>query len=218
MVLKPRDGLLDEFVLVARDRLHADRVEIVDRRAEPGRVGDVAGPGFEPIRRALIDRLLEGDVGDHDAAALPGRYGLENRLLAVNRADACRREHLMARQQRGVMPPHGAWVLLALASCRAALRLAFSVRRRLHIQASLDMSFPRDILPSLIASRSLDDAAPSFRQKTSLPPTSASVPAIRGRSTRSGTREAKWLPIAMPGIEPDNSETSSNQSTEPIHQ
>jgi hypothetical protein len=124
MVLKPRDGLLDEFMLVARDRLHADRVEIVDRRAEPGRVGDVAGPGFEPIRRALIDRLLEGDVGDHDAAALPGRYGLENRLLAVNRADACRREHLMARQQRGVMPPHGAWVLLALASCRAAPSLS----------------------------------------------------------------------------------------------
>ena len=55
-------------------------------------------------------------------------------------------------------------------------------------------------------------------QSASLPPTSASVPAISGRSTLSGTREAKWLPMAMPGIEPISSDASSAKSTEPIHQ
>jgi hypothetical protein len=55
-------------------------------------------------------------------------------------------------------------------------------------------------------------------QKTSLPPISAKVPAISGRSTRSGTREAKWLAIIMPGIDPTSSEKRSAQSTEPSHQ
>ena len=46
----------------------------------------------------------------------------------------------------------------------------------------------------------------------------AAVPASSGRRTRSGTREAKWLPLAMPGREPASSETSNAQSTEPSHQ
>ena len=38
------------------------------------------------------------------------------------------------------------------------------------------------------------------------------MPAINGRNTRSGTREAKWLPITMPGIEP----TSSDEEQRPV--
>ena len=45
-------------------------------------------------------------------------------------------------------------------------------------------------------------------QNARRPPTTASVPARIGRRTRSGTREAKWLEIIMPGIEPTSSETS----------
>jgi hypothetical protein len=50
----------------------ADAIEIIDRCAQTNRVGDVAGAGFKSLRRRLIERLLEGDVLDHVAAALPG--------------------------------------------------------------------------------------------------------------------------------------------------
>ena len=55
-------------------------------------------------------------------------------------------------------------------------------------------------------------------QNARRPPTTASVPARIGRRTRSGTREAKWLEIMMPGIEPTSSETSIWKSTDPSHQ
>ena len=61
-------------MLVAGDHLHADGFDIVERRAEPDGVGDIAGAGLEALGRALIDRLFESDVGDHIAAALPGRH------------------------------------------------------------------------------------------------------------------------------------------------
>ena len=62
----------------------------------PDRVGDVAGAGFEAARRRLIDGLLERDVRDHVAAALPGRHVLEHLRLAEQRADAGRAEDLVA--------------------------------------------------------------------------------------------------------------------------
>ena len=86
----------EQPVLVGGDIGHADRVEIVDGGAEPDRVGDGAGAGLELLRRLLVDALLEGHVLDHAAAALPGRHGLELGELAVERADAGRREHLVA--------------------------------------------------------------------------------------------------------------------------
>src|SRR6185437_10137245 len=55
-------------------------------------------------------------------------------------------------------------------------------------------------------------------QNASRPPTTASVPASSGRRMRSGTREAKWLEIIMPGIEPTRSERSIWKSTEPSPQ
>ena len=51
-------------------------------------------------------------------------------------------------------------------------------------------------------------AAEAIVQNASRPPTTASVPARMGRRTRSGTRDAKWLEIMMPGIEPTSSEPS----------
>ena len=46
------------------------------------------------------------------------------------------------------------------------------------------------------------------RQNTSVPPTTASVTAITGRNTASGTRTANRLPSTMPGIEPISSDAS----------
>ena len=41
-------GRVDEqLVLVARDVLEADRADVVERRAEPDGIGDVAGAGLE---------------------------------------------------------------------------------------------------------------------------------------------------------------------------
>ena len=91
-----------QFVLVRGDRRHADRFEIVDRRAKPDGVGDIAGAGLKTSRRRLIDRLLESDVGDHIAAALPRRRRRENFRLAVDRADAGRGEHFVAGEDEEV--------------------------------------------------------------------------------------------------------------------
>ena len=46
-------------------------------------------------RARLVHRPLKRDVGDHVAAALPRRHRLKDRLLAVNRPDASRGEHLV---------------------------------------------------------------------------------------------------------------------------
>ena len=40
-----------ERLLVRGDRVHADRGEVVDRRAEPDRLRDRRGAGLEPVRR-----------------------------------------------------------------------------------------------------------------------------------------------------------------------
>ena len=85
-----RHGRLDQFVLV-RARSPPCRCGRDSRSPRQAHgVGDVAGAGLEAFRRGLIERALEGDVGDHVAAALPGRHGVEHRLLAVDHADARR--------------------------------------------------------------------------------------------------------------------------------
>ncbi|MPN54308.1 hypothetical protein SDC9_201978 [bioreactor metagenome] len=50
----------------------------------------------------MEQRLLEGHVGNHVAAALPGRHLLQDRLLAVNHADAGRPEDLVAGEHEKV--------------------------------------------------------------------------------------------------------------------
>jgi hypothetical protein len=89
-------------VLVAGDRLHADAVEIVDGCPKTDRVSDIPGARLEARRSALVNGLLESHIGDHAAAALPGRRRIEDRLLAVQRADACGCEHLVPGQHKEV--------------------------------------------------------------------------------------------------------------------
>ena len=97
-----RGGVFEQPVLVGGDIGHAQRVDIVDRRAEADGVGDIAGAGLETFRRPLKHGLFEGDVGDHVAAALPGRGLGQNRVTAIDRADAGRPEHLVARKHEEV--------------------------------------------------------------------------------------------------------------------
>lgn len=52
-------------------------------------------------------------------------------------------------------------------------------------------------------------------QNTRVPPTTASVAAITGRNTVSGTRTASRLPSTMPGTEPINSDARIGRSTDP---
>ena len=75
---------------------------VVQGRAEADRVGDVARAGLEPAGWRLEQRPLEGDVGDHVAAALPGRHVLEHVPLAVERTDAGGPEDLVPGEDEEV--------------------------------------------------------------------------------------------------------------------
>jgi hypothetical protein len=81
-------GVHQQVMLVAGDVLDADPLHVVDRRAQAHGVGDVAGAGLEAGRGAVVEGALEGDVGNHVAATLPGRHVFENVALAVHHADA----------------------------------------------------------------------------------------------------------------------------------
>jgi hypothetical protein len=100
--LDPLRGVGKQVMLVAGDVLDADPLHIVDRRAQANGVGDVAGAGLEARRHALVEGALEGDVGDHVAATLPGRHVFENVALAVHDADAGRREDLVAGEDEEI--------------------------------------------------------------------------------------------------------------------
>jgi hypothetical protein len=74
-------------VLVPGDVLPADREHPVERGPQADGVGDVAGAGLVPERRGLVDRSLEGHVGDRVATALPGGRELED-VRALTEAGA----------------------------------------------------------------------------------------------------------------------------------
>ena len=59
------------------DGVAPELLDEIDRGAEADRAGDVRRAGLEPVRRLLELGLLEGDVEDHVAAALPGRHRRE---------------------------------------------------------------------------------------------------------------------------------------------
>ena len=81
------------------DGREADRREPVRRDAEDDAARDVRGAGLELPGQLVVRRLLERDGRDHVAAALVRRELLEPRLRAVERADAGRAVHLVARHR-----------------------------------------------------------------------------------------------------------------------
>ena len=77
-------------------------LDIVQCRAQADGIGDIAGAGLEARWRPVVLGVLEGHVGDHVAAALPGRRFLQHVAAAVHGADAGRAEHLVAGEHEPV--------------------------------------------------------------------------------------------------------------------
>ena len=70
-----------QLVLVRRDVVHPDLVQVVERRAETDAARDIRRAGFELVRQIVVRGLLEGDRADHVAAALIGRHGFSSVVL-----------------------------------------------------------------------------------------------------------------------------------------
>ena len=87
-----------QVVLVGRDRVEADSLHPVDRRAERDAAGDVRGARLELVGQLVPGGLLEGDGRDHVAPALPGRHGLEEGGSSVQSTHARRPVHLVPRE------------------------------------------------------------------------------------------------------------------------
>ena len=89
-------AVAQQVPLVRGDRVEPDGVDVIERHAETDRPFDVRRPRFELVRQLVPGRSLEGDRGDHVAAAEKGRHRLEQRLTAVEDADAGRAVQLVA--------------------------------------------------------------------------------------------------------------------------
>ena len=83
-------------MLVGADGLHAERLHIVDRRAQADRLHEGRSPRLEAQGRIGIDRLFERHGLDHVAAALPRGHGRQPLRRAVEHADAGRPVELVA--------------------------------------------------------------------------------------------------------------------------
>src|ERR1700729_4145028 len=81
---------------------HSRAIKIVDGCAEADRICDIAGAGFEALRRRLIKSLFEGDVLDHVATALPRRHMFEDIRFSIHDSNAGRREDLMTGEDEEV--------------------------------------------------------------------------------------------------------------------
>src|SRR5271169_3275941 len=80
------------------DVVASELFDEVDRRAEPDRPGNIWGAGLETVRRFLVLGLVESDVKDHLAAALPGRHRDEQIVAAIEHANPGRSVNLMPGQ------------------------------------------------------------------------------------------------------------------------
>ena len=87
---------LTHVVLVRADARLADRLDVVDRGAEPDRLHDRRRAGLELVRRLAIGDAILEHFADHLAAAVERRHRGEVLVLAVERADAGRAVQLVA--------------------------------------------------------------------------------------------------------------------------
>ena len=83
-------GILEQLVLVLRNVLHAEMVEIFERRTHSDRARHVRSSGFELVWNLVVNRLLEADRADHLSPALIGRHGVKQRKFSVQDSDAGR--------------------------------------------------------------------------------------------------------------------------------
>src|SRR5580704_9528137 len=74
-------------MFVGGDAFHSDLFYIIECRTESDRIGNVARARLKAPRYCLVSSLLEGDVDDHVAAALPRGHVLQHIQLSVNGTD-----------------------------------------------------------------------------------------------------------------------------------
>lgn len=82
-------------MLITRNVVHPDPLNIINRRSQPHRICDVARTGFESPRRGLIGGLLKRPIPNHIPAAAPPLRILQNIQLALDDSDTGRPEHLV---------------------------------------------------------------------------------------------------------------------------
>ena len=88
--------VFDQRALVRADARLADRIDVVDRGAEPDRLHDRRRAGLEAVRRLAIGDAVLEHFADHLAAAVERRHGGEQIVFAVQHADAGRAIKLVA--------------------------------------------------------------------------------------------------------------------------
>ena len=88
--------VIGELRVVLENRRASDSLEVIDRRGQTDRAGDVRRAGFESVRRFLERAFLERNADDHFAAAMPRRHCIENFRAAIERADAGRSAHFVS--------------------------------------------------------------------------------------------------------------------------
>ena len=94
-------------MLIGGDAFDTDPLHVPQRLAQPDRVGDVAGARLVLVGRPLIQRALQGHVGDHVSAALP-RWGFGQHVLAaVEHPDSGGTEDLVAGEDEEIGPGLG---------------------------------------------------------------------------------------------------------------
>ena len=91
-----------ELVLVLLDRGKADTRDVVDRGAEPDRLGDCGCSGLELVRKLVERRPVEADRPDHLAAEVERRHRLEQLAPAPECADTGRAAQLVRRESEKV--------------------------------------------------------------------------------------------------------------------
>ena len=71
-------GIRAEFLVVLRDVVAADAVEIIHRGVQADGAGNIRRAGLEPVRRVLPRALMKIDGQNHFAAALIRRHVFEH--------------------------------------------------------------------------------------------------------------------------------------------
>ena len=88
-------GISGQLRIVRENRRSSDALEIINRRGQSDRSGDVGRASLEAVRRFLECALLQSNADDHLAAAVPRWHRLENLGATVKHADAGRRTHFV---------------------------------------------------------------------------------------------------------------------------
>src|SRR5262249_28447072 len=84
---KALERLARERPLVLADSLHAELLQVFDRRSQPDRLGDRRCARLEPPGKVVPLGAIDPDLLDHLATATPGLQTIEHRPPAVHDAD-----------------------------------------------------------------------------------------------------------------------------------